>query len=422
MQNLINQERLKATFFELVRYDTGSDAASLTAPSTAKQQVLAEVLVQKLQALGLHNVSLSEFGIVSGTLSARGTSDVKVGFIAHMDTSPDVATGPVTPLAHNYQEGDIVLNAAVKISALDLQNYKNHTILTSDGTTLLGADDKAGIAEILEMLQVLKDNPNFNHPELKIAFTPDEEVGRGTENFDIKTFGADIAYTVDGSAPTDIDTETFNAFNPEIIITGMTVHTGYAYQKMTSAIEIANKFINALPQDETPATTKDKEGYFHVLTIAGCAEKVKIDMLVRDFDFVTAQKRIAFLHSAADDLMHSYPQAKITIKDNEKYHNMNEKFALFPEMIELTKKAITLSGLKPEETYVRGGTDGAELTLRGLLTPNLGAGGENFHSLNEFVSLPIMCKCTENLLNIIKVWHEQADHLQTQIQKVSPCR
>ena len=414
--------RLKDTFFEIVKYDTGSDPESATAPSTAKQLDLAKVLLEKLKELGLDNVELSKYGIVSGTLPANNGADIKIGFIAHMDTSPDVATGPVNPQAQVYQGGDIALKNDITISATDLKPFKGQTILTSDGTTLLGADDKAGVAEILEMLTILQENPQINHPELKIAFTPDEEVGRGTENFDIKAFGADIAYTVDGSAPTDIDTETFNAFNPQITITGVTVHTGYAYHKMISAIEIANQFINELPKDESPSETKEKEGYFHVLNICGTPEKVKVDMLVRDFNYSKAQKRIAFLHSVCEDLQRRFPQVQIEMQDNEKYHNMNEKFAAFPEMIELTKQAVARSGLKPKETYVRGGTDGAELTLRGLLTPNLGAGGENFHSLNEFVGLETMAKCTENLLNIIQIWQENASQLADKIKVISPCR
>ena len=419
---MINADRLKETFFELVKYDTGSDPESETSPSTAKQLILAKVLLTKLVNLGLEKVCLNEYGIVSGTLPANTNAEIKIGFIAHMDTSPDVATGLVKPQTHAYKGGDIGLKNNVKINAADLKKFKGQTILTSDGTTLLGADDKAGVAEILEMLQILKDNPSIKHPELKIAFTPDEEVGRGTENFDIQAFGADIAYTVDGSAPTDIDTETFNAFNPQITITGIPVHTGYAYHKMVSAVEIANQLMNELPKDETPAETKEKEGYFHVLNISGCPEKVKMDLLVRDFDYLKAQKRVAFLHSVCEDLERRYPQAKIEIADNEKYHNMNEKFAAFPEMIELTKQAVKMTGLKPQETYVRGGTDGAELTLRGLLTPNLGAGGENFHALNEFVSLEVMSQCTQNLLNIIKVWTEQGAKLADKIKKVSPCR
>ena len=191
---------------------------------------------------------------------------------------------------------------------------------------------------------------------------------------------------------------------------------------MVSAVEIANQLMNELPSDETPAETKEKEGYFHVLTISGSPEKVKMDMLVRDFNYSKAQKRIAFLHSICEDLERRYPKAEIEIKDNEKYHNMNEKFAAFPEMIELTKQAVKMTGLKPKETFVRGGTDGAELTLRGLLTPNLGAGGENFHALNEFVSLEVMTQCTQNLLNIIQVWNENDSCLTDKIKKISPCR
>ena len=421
MQKFINLLRLKETFFDLVRFDTGSDPVSESTPSTSKQLILANFLAQKLKDLGLQNVRLSDYGVVYADLPANtpGT-DIVLGFIAHMDTSPDVATGPVNPLSHTYQGGDIVLKNGVKIIASDLHNFIGHTILTSDGTTLLGADDKAGAAEILEMLTILHENPQIKHPALKIAFTPDEEVGRGTENFDIQSFRADIAYTVDGSAPTDVDTETFNAFNPQITITGVPAHAGYAYQKMISAVEIANHFMSLLPKDETPATTKDKEGYFHVTGINGTPEKVVIDMLVRDFNLTTAQKRVAFLNSLCEDLGRQYPTAKIDFKPQEKYHNMKENLMIFPELIEFTMQAVHRSGLAPKETYIRGGTDGAELTRKGLLTPNLGAGGENFHSLNEFVSLEVMGKCTENLLNLIQLWLEKAPQIQDKIQQISP--
>lgn len=423
MKSYINKQRLQDVFLEIVRVDTGSDADSPISPSTEKQLVLAEILRLKLIDLGLKDVRLDKYGIVSGCLPSNlSVSEPVVGFIAHMDTSPDVATGPVQPLLHQYTAGDISLQNDIVISAEMLKKYKGQTIVTSDGTTLLGADDKAGVAEILEMLAVFKDNPRLPRPELKIAFTPDEEVGRGTEHFDIVEFGADFAYTVDGSAPEDIDTETFNAFNPKITIIGVPVHTGYAYGKMVSAVEIATLFMNSLPADETPATTKEKEGYFHVLNISGTPAEVRIDMLVRDFDYLRAQKRIAFLQCILDDLQRRYPEAKISFDANEKYHNMKEKFAAFPELLEITKEAVRRSNLKPAETYVRGGTDGAELTLRGLLTPNLGAGGENFHSLNEFVSLDCMIKCTENLLNLAALWAERGAALADKIKAISPCR
>ena len=421
MQDLINLSRLKETFFDLVRYDTGSDPDSETTPSTSKQLASADFLVQKLKNFGLQNVRLDSFGIVYADLPANiPETSIALGFIAHMDTSPDVATGPVQPQEHLYQGGNIALKNGIKITSSDLESFLGHRILTSDGTTLLGADDKAGIAEILEMLAILKENPQIKHSALKIAFTPDEEVGRGTEHFDISSFGADVAYTVDGSAPTDVDTETFNAFNPQIIITGVPSHAGYAFQKMVSAVEIANHFMSLLPQDETPATTKEKEGYFHVTHINGTPEKVVIDMLVRDFNLETAKKRVAFLHCLCEDLGRQYPSARIEFMPQEKYHNMKENLVVFPEMIDLTMEAVRLSGLKPKETYIRGGTDGAELTRKGLLTPNLGAGGENFHSLNEFVSLETMGKCTENLLHLIQLWLEKEPLLRNKIKRISP--
>ena len=423
MQNLINSKRLCDTFVEIVAIDTGSDADSTATPSTAKQLDLARLLQQKLKDLGLTEVELDANGITTAALPANIKNYAPtVGLIAHIDTSPDVATGVVKPQIHAYQSGDIALNNGTVITAEMLQKYQGQTIITSDGTTLLGADDKAGVAEILEALAVLKDNPHLPRPTLKIAFTPDEEVGRGTENFDIKKFGADLAYTIDGSAPTDIDTETFNAFNPKITITGVTVHTGYAYGKMVSAVEVAEAFMQALPKDETPAATKDKEGYFHVLNINGSAAEVKIDMLVRDFDYLSAQKRIAFLRSVIEDLERRWPEAQISFDAGEKYRNMKEKFAAFPELLAVTKQAIAASGLEPRETFVRGGTDGAELTIRGLLTPNLGAGGENFHALNEFVSLQCMTKCAENILRLIDLWTKQPPELEAKIKAVSPIR
>ena len=423
MEKYIDKQRLTDVFLEIVKIDTGSNADSQNSPSTEKQLVLAEVLRRKLSDLGLKNVHLDEHGIVSGCLPSNMSVSVPaVGFIAHMDTSPDVATGPVNPRLHQYGGGDICLENGVTVPSEMLKKYQGQTVITSDGTTLLGADDKAGVAEILEMLAVLKDNPALPRPELRIAFTPDEEVGRGTEHFKSAEFGADFAYTVDGSAPEDIDTETFNAFNPKITITGVPVHTGYAYQKMVSAIEIANVFMNSLPGDETPAATKEKEGYFHVLNISGTPAEVRIDMLVRDFDYLRAQKRIAFLQCVLDDLQRRYPEAKISFDANEKYHNMKEKFSTFPELLAITKEAVRRSKLEPVETFVRGGTDGAELTLRGLLTPNLGAGGENFHALNEFVSVECMAKCTENLLNLAALWAEKGVELSDKIKNISPCR
>ena len=254
-------------------------------------------------------------------------------------------------------------------------------------------------------------------PEIKVAFTPDEETGLGMTIFDVENYEADVAYTVDGGAPQELDTETFNAFNPEITITGKMVHCGYAYGKMINALELANEFISKLPKDETPATTKGRQGYFFVDEINGTAEKVTIKMLVRDFDLNKAKERIAFLEKTLKQIEKENKGCVITFEPKQRYLNMKENLNKFPEVITFAEEGIKRSGLTPIQNSVRGGTDGSALTLRGLLTPNLGAGGVNFHSQTEFVSAETMAKCTENVLNILCVWAEKAPEIMPKILK-----
>lgn len=403
---LINENRLKNNFIEMAKVDTGSCEASKQgiAPSTKKQVEFArKVLVKTLKKMGLNNVKLDKTGTVTAVLKGNTKKDFVLGLIAHMDTSEQAPTGPVKPQIHQYAGGNIELNG-VTIDEEDLKPYLNHTIITSDGTTLLGADDKAGVAEILEAINVLKENPKIERPTIKIAITPDEEIGEGVTYFDIKKFGANIAYTVDGSEPDNIESETFNAFNPEIIIEGVPVHCGYAFGKMINSIEVASAIMNKIPKNELPETTKDKQGYYHVDSISGDVNKTVMKMLVRDFDFEQAKKRIEFLQNAVKEVENTYKGCKITFNPNEKYHNMKEKLMEMPEVIEYAKFALVRSGFEPKEPPVRGGTDGASLTLRGLLTPNLGTGGVNFHSKKEFVSLDVMKKCTENIINLANIW------------------
>lgn len=411
--NYINEERIKNNFIKMAEFDTGSCEKTKCgiAPSTKKQTDFAKkVLIKKLKEIGLKDVKLDKTGTVTAFLKGNIKSNLTLGLIAHMDTSEQAPTGPVTAKIHQYSGGDIELNS-IKIDAQDLEPYKNQTIITSDGTTLLGADDKAGIAEILEAVNVLKEHPEIQRPNIKIAITPDEEIGEGVTYFDIKSFGADFAYTVDGSNPESIESETFNAFNPEIIIDGIPVHCGYAYQKMVNSIEVAAAIMNRIPKNELPETTKEKEGYYHVDSILGDVNRTVIKMLVRDFDFEQAKRRIEFLHNIIKEVETLYSGCKITINENEKYHNMKEKLMEHPEVIEYAKEALKRSGFEPEEPPVRGGTDGAALTLRGLLTPNLGTGGVNFHSKKEFVSLESMKKCTENIINLVNVWAEKAEKI-----------
>ncbi len=414
----INEERLKDLFIKMAEVDTGSceDTKNSIAPSTKKQVEFAKkVLIKVLKKIGLKDVKLDKTGTVTAYLKGNIKSNLTLGLIAHMDTSEQAPTGPVKPLVHDYNEGDIVLEGGTVIDACDLEPYKNQIIITSDGTTLLGADDKAGIAEILEAVTVLMEHSEIERPNIKIAITPDEEIGEGVANFDIKNFGADIAYTVDGSEVDNIESETFNAFNPEIAIVGVPVHCGYAYGKMVNAIEVASAIMNKIPKNELPESTREREGYYHVDAINGSVNEVTMKMLVRDFDFEGAKARIEFLRKIISEVENDYKGCKITLKENEKYHNMKEKLMELPEVIEFAKEAIRRSGLEPKEPVVRGGTDGAMLTLRGLLTPNLGTGGVNFHSKKEFVSLEVMKKSSENVINLMNVWAQKADEISKKL-------
>ena len=420
MKELIQTERLKDRFIKYAEIDTGSDpeAAEEKIPSTERQTEFANILAEELKNIGLENVRIDENSFVYGTLPANSTKKLPIiGFLAHMDTNNDVPSGPVYPQIHEYKGGNITLKNGTIIDEEDLKEYKNHTVITSDGTTLLGADDKAGIAEIMEAVNVLKDNSGIEHPEIQIIFTPDEETGMGINVLDINKINIDFAYTVDGSSPSDIDTETFNAYNPEIKIGGKVVHCGYAYKKMTNALLVANDFISALPKNETPETTKEKEGYYFVNEVSGNANSVKIKMLVRDFDKDKIIERIEFIKKILSDLENKYPDAEITFTPNKKYSNMKENLKEFPQVVDYAKEGIKLSGIEPAEMFVRGGTDGSALTLKGLLTPNLGAGGINFHSKSEFVTVETMTKCTENILNIIKIWTEKSENIMNIIEK-----
>ncbi len=406
VKHLINEDRMLDHFVKLAKVDTGCDRtlAGVKSPTTSGQLELANILVEDLKKIGLEEVTVDEFGIVTATLPANSENLPTIGFIAHMDTSPDAPNSGVVPVIRDYEGGEIALKNNQIIAEEELKDYKGHKIITSDGATLLGADDKAGISEIIEALKVFVENPQLKRPTIKVAFTPDEEGADGIENLDIKKFNADVAYTVDGTRPECFDTETFNAFNPLIKIKGVSVHPGFGYQKMINPIDIANEFINMLPADETPSTTKDKQGYYLVDRIDGNMAEVNLVMAVRDFDYEKAEERVEFLHSNLEKLKEKYPQIEYSFEPNERYQNMKNVLAQKPEIILNTVRGIERTGLDPKETSVRGGTDGSHLTLSGLPCPNIGAGGENFHSCREFISLESMKKCCENIINIAQVW------------------
>lgn len=409
VSSYINKDRMLDNFVKMAKVDTGSkdDLVGKSLPTTKGQLDLAHELSKELESIGLEDINVDKNGILTATLPSNTENAPQIGFIAHLDTAPDTKTSDVNPILHDYTEGDIELKEGTIINKEELAPYKGHTVITSDGTTLLGADDKAGIAEIIEALRVFIEHPELKRPTIKIAFTPDEEVGGGIDEFDIDKFNADVAYTVDGCEPEDIDTETFNAFNPEIVIKGIPAHCGHAYNKMVNSIGIANEFIAMIPEDETPQTTKGREGYYHIDSISGTVSETKINMLVRDFDFEKAKDRVKFINKKLDELRQKYPNAQIIMKPNEAYKNIKNYMSKDPRAIEYAKLGIQKTGLTPKENSVRGGTDGSYLTIKGLLCPNLGAGGVNFHTNKEFVSLETMEKCCENIINIAQVWVEQ---------------
>ena len=405
VHSYINEKRMLDTFIKAVKVDTASDEdlSDIKCPTTDSQLILAKNLAEELKDIGLSDVEIDDNGFLTAVLPSNIENAPTVGFLAHMDTSPDCKSGPVKPIVHNYKGGDIKLNG-VTIKEDELKKYKDHTIITSDGTTLLGGDDKAGIAEIIEALRVFMEHPELKRPEIKIAFTPDEELGTGIEHFDIDKFRADVAYTVDGTNPDSVDTETFNAYNPIIKIKGVPTHYGFAYGKMINSILIANDLINMLPKNETPETTKEKEGYYCVDKISGGPEETRVKLVVRDFDADRMSERLNFVENVVEELRKKYPEAEIQYNENPVYKNMKTYIEKTPEIIKYTKEGLKLSGFVPKQTYIRGGTDGADISSRGLPCPNIGSGEINFHSRKELVSLEVMKKCCENILNIAQVW------------------
>lgn len=409
--SFINEGRMVDSFVKMAKTDSGSNAelAEKAIPSTPEQRAFAEMLAKELKEMGLTDIQLDQHSILTATFEGNiGKNSPVVGLLAHLDTSPDAPNKGVKPKIHRYAGGHLTLKGGTVISAKDLKGYKGKKIITSDGTTLLGADDKAGIAEILEAIRVFKEHPELKHPKIRIAFTPDEETGMGIHKFNVKRFGADVAYTVDGELPADFNKETFNAFNPKITITGKSIHPGHAYHKMINANLIAQEIIDRLPKNKTPETTRRRQGFMHVHGTQGTVSEATINMLVRDFDYKRAKKNVSLIQQIAKEVAKKHPGCKITVEPNEAYKNMGEQIKGLPEVVKYALSGIRRSGLTPNVKPVRGGTDGSQLSWRGLLAPNLGAGGHNFHSKNEFVGIEDMAKCTENIIHTLTIWAENS--------------
>ncbi len=403
-------------FTTYVGYDTQSAEDSTTYPSTEKQKVLAEVLRKELEEMGLDDVVLDEHGYVTATLPANTEKDVPViGLIAHMDTSPDISGKDVRPVFHkDYRGGDIELPGdTTQVIRRDenpaLGEQVGNTIVTSDGTTLLGADNKAGIAEIFTALEYLIDHPDVKHGKIKVAVTPDEEVGQGTKHFDVESFGADYAYTVDGETAGEIENETFCADSVTVTFNGVNVHPGYAKGKLVNAVKVAADFIDRLPKDRlSPETTEKLEGYVHPNAVSGGVEKTVVKMLIRDFTVEGLEEKEQFLQRLAEEVVSNWPRATMDFDVEESYRNMRYKLDEEPQVTESALKAVELAGMKPVLNIIRGGTDGARLSYMGLPTPNIFTGGHNFHSRTEWISVEDMLKAVEVVIILMTIWEESA--------------
>lgn len=401
--------KIENRFLKYISFDTQSDPYSTTSPSTNKQRDFAEFLVEEMKILGLTDVRLDEYGIVYGTIPSNNhhQGDV-IGLIAHMDTSPDASGQNIHPqIIRNYDGQCITLNKEKEIY-LDPQEFPElnqvigDDIITTDGTTLLGADDKAGITIIMSLAEYFYKHPEFLHNDIKIAFTPDEEVGRGTEHFDIDYFQADYAYTIDGGAINELSYENFNAYQVIVHINGKSIHPGTAKNKMINASNVAMEFNQLLPAQRKPEYTEDREGFHHLTHMEGTCEKAKLEYIVRDHDFSELKTQVNDFKRIQAYLNSFYGKELIQVDVQEQYLNMKDIIEAQPYIIEQVKEAMLKVGIHPMITPIRGGTDGAKLSYLGLPCPNLGTGGFNYHGPYEFVSIPMMKKGVELLLYLIK--------------------
>ncbi|OWW04636.1 peptidase T [Rhizobium sp. R72] len=402
-------------FLRYVVIDTQSDAASSTQPSTMKQKELGRLLVDELLAMGLSDAHLDEHGYVYATVAANTDKAVPViCFCSHMDTAPDFTGRNVKPeIVHNYQGGDIQLSGDMKqiIRVSDnpaLKDQIGNDIVTTDGTTLLGADDKAGIAEIMTAAQVLASHPHIKHGTIKLLFTPDEEIGRGVDKVDLAKLGAQFAYTMDGETAGSIEDETFSADGVEITINGVAIHPGFAKGKMENAIKIAGTILDRLPKNAAPETTEGREGFIHPTGVTGSMEKAAISLIVRDFDetgLVDKEKR---LEALVQEVMADYPGSSYTFLVKQQYRNMKVVLDRHPQIVENAIEAIRRAGMSPMRGSIRGGTDGSRLSFMGLPCPNIFAGGHAFHSPREWISKQDMEKAVATLVELAKLWEERA--------------
>ena len=403
---------LKERFLKYVSFDTQSDESSTTFPSTDKQLVLLRHLKEELETIGLTEVTMDKYGYVMATLPAtKGYENVPViGFISHVDTAPDMSGANIKPhTVENYDGRDIRLgdDCWLRVEEFpELSFFKGHTLIHTDGTTLLGADDKAGVAEIVTAMEWLVAHPELPHGKIRVGFTPDEEIGRGVDYFDVKKFAADFAYTMDGGMEGELEYENFNAAGAKIQIAGRNVHPGMAKNKMINAIDIACELNALLPLEQRPQFTEHYEGFFHCVGIKGSVEEAEINYIIRDHDTDKFEQKKQLMWDVVNFLQRKYGEKCLTLTLKDQYYNMRKMVEPHPQLIEKARRAMIEAGVKPQVKPIRGGTDGSRLSFMGLPCPNLFTGGMNFHGRYEYASLTTMNRAMNTIINLVRIWAE----------------
>jgi tripeptide aminopeptidase len=407
------REKLIERLTRYAKIDTQSDSSSTSTPSTAGQWDLLHELQKELALIGMEEITLDDNGYLFATLPANTERDVPViGFLAHVDTATDFTGKNVNPqIIENYDGNDIQLNENTRMSTIDfpeLNSYAGHTLITTDGTTLLGADDKAGIAEIMTAMEYLIANPTIKHGKLRVAFTPDEEIGRGPHKFDVEAFGAKYAYTMDGGPLGELQYESFNAAGATVVFKGVSVHPGSAKNKMVNSITLANQFNSAMPADEVPEKTDGREGFVHLMQFNGNTEETTLGYIIRYFDRETFEARKQLMIATADQLIQKYGSDSVTLEITDQYFNMGEKIEPVMEIVDIMSDAYKLLNVEPNIVPIRGGTDGSQLSYMGMPTPNIFTGGENYHGKYEFISVDTMEKATNVIIEAVKLFEQRA--------------
>lgn len=410
------KEKVLEKFLRYISIDTASDPESESQPSTSKQLDLSRLLVKELREMGINNAELDEWGYVMATIPSNlpeGEDVPAIGFIAHVDSAPDASGANIKPqIIKSYDGSDIIINKelgfVMKVDDFpELLKYKGQTLITTDGTTLLAADDKAGVAEIMTAAEYIMTHPEFSHGTIKIGFTPDEEIGRGVDKFDVEKFGAEFAYTLDGGEIGELEYENFNAASVKIFIQGRNIHPGYAKDKMINAIILGTELNAMLPVDQRPEYTTEYEGFFHIIRFDGTVEKANIQYIIRDHDFDKFESKKVLISQCVDFLNKKYGDGTFSLELKDQYYNMRKQVEPHYHIIEKAVEAMEMAGIKPKIKPIRGGTDGARLSFMGLPCPNIFAGGHNFHGKFEYIPAESMEKATEVIINLVSLYSKE---------------